>query len=88
MSELFLFCGIKRDRIKGLLWTGDKFSMIYIRLADGRFQWPRIEEETLTLSGEEFLRLMDSFTIDPSVGKREKQKILKSLKMLYQKWFN
>jgi transposase len=71
-DTLFLFCGTRADRIKGILWTGDRFVMIYIRLADGRFQWPRTEEEARTLSGEEFLRLMDGFTIDSSVGKKRK----------------
>jgi transposase len=71
-DTLFLFCGTRSDRIKGILWTGDRFIMIYIRLADGRFQWPRTEAEARTLSGEEFLRLMDGFTIDPSVGKKRK----------------
>ncbi|MDD3022475.1 MAG: IS66 family insertion sequence element accessory protein TnpB [Syntrophomonadaceae bacterium] len=71
-DTLFLFCGTRSDRIKGILWIGDRFVMIYIRLADGRFQWPRTDEEARTLSGEEFLRLMDGFTIDPSVGKKRK----------------
>lgn len=71
-DTLFLFCGTRSDRIKGILWTGDRFVMIYIRLSDGRFQWPRTEEEARTLSGEEFLRLMDGFAIDPSIGKKRK----------------
>ena len=71
-DTLFLFCGTRSDRIKGIIWTGDRFVMIYIRLVDGRFQWPRTEDEARTLSGEEFQRLMDGFTIDPSVGKKRK----------------
>lgn len=71
-DTLFLFCGTRSDRIKGILWTGDRFVMINIRLVEGRFQWPRTEEEARTLSGAEFLRLMDGFTIDPSVGKKRK----------------
>ena len=71
-DTLFLFCGTRSDRIKGILWTGDRFIMIYIRLADGRFKWPRTEEEARILSGEEFLRLMDGFTIDSSIGKKRK----------------
>lgn len=71
-DALFLFCGTRSDRIKGILWTGDRFVMIYIRLADGRFKWPRTEEEARILSGEEFLRLMDGFTIDSSIGKKRK----------------
>lgn len=67
---LFLFCGTRRDRIKGLLWIGDRYVLLYIRLADGCFQWPRTADEARHLNGEEFMRLMDGFSIDPSVGPR------------------
>lgn len=67
-GTLFLFCGIRRDRIKGLLWTGDRYVLLYIRLTDGRFQWPRTADEARSLTGEEFMRLMDGFSVDPSVG--------------------
>lgn len=69
-DTLFLFCGTRRDRLKGLLWGGDRFIMLYIRLSDGRFQWPTTAEEARVLSGEEFMRLMDGYSIDPSVGKK------------------
>ena len=71
-DTLFLFCGTRRDRIKGLLWTGDRYVLLYIRLADGRFQWPRTADEARRLNGEEFMRLMDGFSIDPSVGPKRK----------------
>lgn len=67
-DTLFLFCGNRRDRIKGLLWTGDRYILVYMRLIDGRFQWPRTADEARHLTGEEFMRLMDGFNIDPSVG--------------------
>ena len=60
------------DRIKGLLWTGDRYVLLYIRLADGNFQWPRTADEARSLNGEEFMRLMDGFSIDPSVGPKRK----------------
>ena len=50
-DTLFLFCGTRRDRIKGLLWTGDRYVLLYIRLADGRFQWPRTADEARRLNG-------------------------------------
>ena len=67
-DTLFLFCGTRRDRLKGILWTGDRFILLYIRLAEGNFQWPRTAEEARGITPEEFKRLMDGFSIDPSVG--------------------
>ena len=37
-KALFLFCGRRCDRIKGLLWEGDGFLLLYKRLDNGRFQ--------------------------------------------------
>ena len=67
-DTLFLFCGTRRDRLKGLLWTGDRFILLYIRLADGCFQWPGTAQEARSITTEEFKRLMDGFSIDPSIG--------------------
>lgn len=69
-DTLFLFCGTKRDRLKGILWTGDRFILLYIRLAEGCFQWPKTPQEARSITVEEFKRLMDGFSIDPSVGPR------------------
>ncbi len=71
-DTLFLFCGTKRDRLKGVLWTGDRYVLLYIRLSKGSFRWPRSEAEARTINGEEFMRLMDGFDIDPSIGKKRK----------------
>lgn len=38
---LFLFCGKRTDRIKGLVWEGDGFLLLYKRLNIGGFSWPR-----------------------------------------------
>ena len=40
-NALFLFCGRRKDRIKGLYWEGDGFVLLYKRLESGSFQWPR-----------------------------------------------
>ena len=49
-TSLFLFCGRRCDRIKGLLWEDDEFLLLYKRLDNGRFQWPRNETEALLLT--------------------------------------
>ena len=40
-GTLYLFCGRRSDRIKGLVWEGDGFLLLYKKLANGSFQWPR-----------------------------------------------
>ena len=42
-NSLFPFCGRRTDPIKGLLWEGDGFLLLYKRLETGSFQWPRSE---------------------------------------------
>lgn len=48
-DTLFLFCGKKNTRIKGLLWEGDGFLLLYKRLDVGAFSWPRNTAEALRL---------------------------------------
>lgn len=62
--SLFLFCGRRRDRIKGLLWDEDGFLLLYKRLNDGGFQWPRSETEMKLLSREQFVWLMQGLSIE------------------------
>lgn len=40
-NSLFLFCGKRCDRMKALYWEGDGFLLLYKRLENGKFQWPR-----------------------------------------------
>ncbi len=60
-GTLFLFCGRKSDRIKGLTWENDGFLLLYKRISDGRFQWTRNVEELKTLTPEQFQWLMTGF---------------------------
>ena len=53
-NTLFLFCGYRRDRIKGLYWEGDGFVLVTKRLEAGSFQWPRNSAEARQLSYQQY----------------------------------
>ena len=53
-GTLFLFCGRRSDRLKGLLWMGTGFLLLYKRFEDGQISWPRNTEEVAELTEEQF----------------------------------
>ena len=68
---LFLFCGRRCDRIKGLLWEWDGFLLLYKRLDNGKFQWPRNETEALLLTTQQRCRLLEGLKIEQPKAIRE-----------------
>lgn len=62
-NTLFLFCGRRCDRIKALLWDGDGFLLMYKRLDNGAFNWPRSKAEEVTISEDQFQMLMQGLGI-------------------------
>lgn len=66
-NTLFLFCGLSSTKIKGLLWEGDGFLLLYKRVEQGRFSWPRSSDELRQMSAEQFRWLMQGFAIDPII---------------------
>ncbi len=62
-DTLFLFCGRRLDRIKGLIWEGDGFLLVYKRLYSGSFRWPRSKKEAMEITPEQYHMLMQGFEV-------------------------
>ena len=62
-TSLYLFCGRRADRIKALYWDGTGYILLYKRLTEKRFQWPRSEAELRKLTLQEFRWLMEELSI-------------------------
>lgn len=70
-NTLYLFCGRRSDRIKGLVWEGDGFLLLYKKLVNGSFQWPRNASEVKSLTAKQFRWLMEGLTIKPRKAVKE-----------------
>ena len=64
-TSIFIFCGRKADRIKAIYWDGTGYILLYKRLDELRFQWPRNENELKLLTRQQFRWLMEGLSIAP-----------------------
>ena len=62
-TSIFLFCGHRADRIKALYWDGTGYVLLYKRLVEKRFQWPRSEDDLKLLTRQQFTWLMEGLSI-------------------------
>ena len=60
---LFLFCGRRKDRIKGLLWDETGFLLLYKRLENGQYQWPDTPKDLLEISEQQLRWLTEGLSI-------------------------
>lgn len=63
-GSLYLFCGKSRSKMKGLMWDGDGFLLMYKRLDNGAFRWPRTEAQARLLTKQEVRWLLEGLDID------------------------
>lgn len=49
-GAVLVFRAKRADRVKILVWDGSGLTLIYKRLDDGKFCWPRVEDGVMRLS--------------------------------------
>lgn len=63
-NALYLFCGRRADRFKGVFFDAERgFVLIYVRLENGSFQWPRSPEEARQIDQEQYRRLLQGLQV-------------------------
>lgn len=65
-GTLFLFCGRRNDRIRGLTFEG--YLLMTKRLSgENRFQWPRNEDDMRKITMEQYRILMEGVAVEGSI---------------------
>lgn len=70
---LYAFTNKRRNKIKCLFWEDNGFVLYYKSLAEEKFKWPKGNEETLTLTGQQLNWLLDGFDISAMKGHKKLQ---------------
>ena len=74
-NSVFLFCGRNARVMKALYWEGDGFVLLYKRLENGRFKWPRDESEAREITPQQFRWLLEGLAVvQPGRIKKTSQK--------------
>lgn len=63
-KAVYLFCGRNKTKMKALVWDGDGFLLLYKRLDNGRYRWPRTECEARQLTPQQLRWLMEGLEIE------------------------
>ena len=63
-KAVYLFCGRNNTKMKALVWDGDGFLLLYKRLDNGRYRWPRTECEAKQLTSQQLRWLMEGLDIE------------------------
>lgn len=70
-NSIFLFCNKNKDKLKVLIWDTNGFILLYKRLEQGKFQWPKSAEEARLISTQELRWLLEGLAIEQPKAHRK-----------------
>lgn len=59
--------------MKALYWEGDGFVLLYKRLENGKFKWPRDEQEAREITPQQFRWLLEGLSIEQPKAVKQSQ---------------
>ena len=62
-GHLYAFTNRQRNKIKCLFWEDNGFVLYYKSLVEDKFQWPKPDDDVMTLTGEQINLLLDGYDI-------------------------
>ena len=63
-KAVFMFCGRSSNKMKALVWDSDGFLLLYKRLDNGSYRWPRTEQEARQLTTQQQRWLPEGLDIE------------------------
>ena len=70
-GTLYVFTNRQRNKIKCLFWEDNGFVLYYKALAEDKFKWPKGQEGTVILTGQQLNWLLDGLDIDAMKGHKK-----------------
>ncbi len=67
-GSLYAFTNKRKNKIKCLFWEDNGFVLYYKALAESKFQWPKGNETTITLTGQQINWLLDGYDLSAMKG--------------------
>ncbi len=63
-GNLYAFTNKRRNKIKCLFWERNGFVLYYKSLAEEKFKWPKLDDELISVSGEQLNWLLDGYDLN------------------------
>lgn len=63
-EAMFLFCNKTKDKLKIIYWDKDGFWLLYKRLEQSKFRWPKSSEELKMLNHKQLEWLLDGLELE------------------------